>query len=89
VTSGAVGEPYLEGLPRPAGVYRNLLEGANVGDAFLRNTRWIKWMIVNIGDPLYRPFPAGGRRRSILPSHSIRSLSRTATSQGELPPSAP
>ena len=61
VTSGAVGEPYLEGLPRPAGVYRNLLEGANVGDAFLRNTRWIKWMIVNIGDPLYRPFPVGGK----------------------------
>jgi uncharacterized protein (TIGR03790 family) len=61
VTAGAVGEPYLEGLPRPAGVYRNLLEGANVGDAFLRNTRWIKWMIVNIGDPLYRPFAAGGK----------------------------
>ena len=59
VTAGAVFEPYLEGLPRPAGLFRNLLEGANVGDAFLRNTRWLKWMIVNIGDPLYRPFPAG------------------------------
>jgi hypothetical protein len=32
------------------------LEGANVGDAFLRNTLWLKWMIINIGDPLYRPF---------------------------------
>ena len=59
VTAGAVSEPYLEGLPRPAGLFRNLLEGANVGDAFLRNTRWLKWMIVNIGDPLYRPFPTG------------------------------
>lgn len=58
-TSGAVAEPYLEGLPRPGGLYRNLLEGANVGDAFLRNTRWLKWMNVNIGDPLYRPFPGG------------------------------
>lgn len=58
VTSGPVLEPYLEGLPRPA-IVRNLLEGANVGDAFLRNTRWLKWMIVNVGDPLYQPFPGG------------------------------
>lgn len=36
---------------------RNLLEGANVGDAFLRNTRWLKWHVVNVGDPLYLPFP--------------------------------
>jgi hypothetical protein len=35
------------------------MEGANVGDAFLRNTRWLKWMIVNVGDPLYQPFPGG------------------------------
>jgi uncharacterized protein (TIGR03790 family) len=61
LTSGAVDEPYLEGLPRPAGVYRNLLEGANAGDAFLRNTRWLKWTIINIGDPLYRPFAVGGQ----------------------------
>jgi uncharacterized protein (TIGR03790 family) len=59
VTSGSVTEPFLEGLPRPGGVFRNLLEGANVGDAFLRNTQWIKWMIMNIGDPLYRPFANG------------------------------
>lgn len=58
VTSGAVAEPYLEGIARPA-VVRNLLEGANVGDAFLRNTRWLKWMILNVGDPLYQPFPGG------------------------------
>jgi uncharacterized protein (TIGR03790 family) len=60
VTTGSVNEPFLEGLVRPGGTFRNLLEGANVGDAFLRNTRWLKWMILNIGDPLYRPF-AGGR----------------------------
>ena len=58
VTSGPVTEPYLEGIARPA-VVRNLLEGANVGDAFLRNTRWLKWMITNVGDPLYQPFPGG------------------------------
>jgi hypothetical protein len=36
----------------------DLLEGANVGDAFLRNTQWLKWMIINVGDPLYTPFKA-------------------------------
>ena len=59
VTSGAINEPYLEGLPHPDGVFRNLFEGANVGDAFLRNTAFLNWMIINIGDPLYRPFPGG------------------------------
>lgn len=58
VTSGAMAEPYLEGIPRPA-VILSLLQGANVGDAFLRNTRWLKWMILNVGDPLYQPFPGG------------------------------
>jgi uncharacterized protein (TIGR03790 family) len=57
VTSGPVAEPYLEGLARPDGTMLNLLQGANVGDAFLRNTRWLKWMILNVGDPLYKPFP--------------------------------
>jgi uncharacterized protein (TIGR03790 family) len=60
VTSGAMNEPYLAGLPRPDGVFHDLLAGANVGDAFLRNTRFLKWMIINIGDPLYTPF-AGGK----------------------------
>ena len=59
ITAGALTEPDLFGLPHPDGVFRNLLEGATVGDAFLRNTRWLRWMIVYIGDPLYRPFPGG------------------------------
>jgi len=59
VTSGAVEEPYLQGMAHPDGVFRNLFEGANVGDAFLRNTSWLKWKILNLGDPLYRPFPKG------------------------------
>ena len=61
VTGGAMAEPYLSGMTHPAGLFRNLLEGANVGDAFLRNTRWLKWMIMNVGDPLYRPFPTSGK----------------------------
>lgn len=59
VTSGAVDEPYLTGLPHPAGVFRNLFEGAPVGDAFLRNTAMLNWQIMNLGDPLYTPFPGG------------------------------
>jgi uncharacterized protein (TIGR03790 family) len=59
VTSGSVNEPFLQGLPRPGGLFRNLLQGASVGDAFLRNTRWLKWMILYLGDPLYKPFPGG------------------------------
>jgi uncharacterized protein (TIGR03790 family) len=56
LTSGAVGEPYLEGLAHPDQVFLYLFRGANAGDALLRSTRWLKWMIINIGDPLYRPF---------------------------------
>ena len=53
VTSGAVAEPFLEGIPHPDTVFRSLLEGANAGDAMLRGTAWLKWMIVNLGDPAF------------------------------------
>ena len=59
VTSGAVSEPFLQGLPQPDGVFRDLFQGAVVGDAFVRHTPWLKWMIVNMGDPLYLPFAGG------------------------------
>ncbi|HEY7389806.1 MAG TPA: TIGR03790 family protein [Bryobacteraceae bacterium] len=59
LTSGAVTEPYLEGLPHPDQFFLYLFQGANAGDAMLRSTRWLKWEIINIGDPLYRPFPKG------------------------------
>ena len=59
VTGGTMTEPLLGGLIHPDGLFRTLFEGANVGDAVLRNTKWLKWTILNIGDPLYRPFPAG------------------------------
>jgi uncharacterized protein (TIGR03790 family) len=59
VTAGAVDEPYLQGLPSPDVIFAALFEGANVGDAFLRGERWLKWQLINIGDPLYRPFPNG------------------------------
>jgi uncharacterized protein (TIGR03790 family) len=73
VTSGAVNEPFLEGLPRADGVFRQLLAGANVGDAFLRNTVWLRWVMINYGDPLYRPFP-GGRAPFIAPAETSLAL---------------
>jgi hypothetical protein len=57
VTSGATTEPYLENLPHPDQALWYLFHGANVGDALLRSERLLKWRILNIGDPLYRPFP--------------------------------
>ena len=66
VSSGAVAEPYLDALPHPGGIVRNLLEGANVGDAFLRNTEYLHWMIINVGDPLYTPFRGGRKPFSAL-----------------------
>ena len=74
VTSGSVAEPFLEGLPHPDVVYLSLLQGANVGDAFLRAEYALKWMLLNIGDPLYRPFPGG------FPAVGVPSLSPGLTS---------
>jgi uncharacterized protein (TIGR03790 family) len=59
VTSGSVTEPFLEGLVHPDQIFYYLFHGANVGDAVLRSTLWLKWMIINLGDPLYTPFPKG------------------------------
>jgi len=55
ITSGAIGEPYLSGLPHPDEVAYVLLQGGNAGDALLAGTSHLRWMIVNVGDPLYRP----------------------------------
>ncbi len=59
ITSGAVSEPYLDNLPHPDQAFLYLLGGSNAGDALLRSTRLLKWVIMNMGDPLYRPFPNG------------------------------
>lgn len=85
VTSGSVNEPYLEGLVRPGGTFRDLLQGANVGDAFLRNTRWLKWMILNLGDPLYCPFPNGLPPFNPPPPQFSLALSRRYVLNGDSP----
>lgn len=68
VTAGAVGEPYLENLPRPDQAFFYVFSGANVGDAFLRSERLLKWKIINIGDPLYRPFPTSTMAARVQPA---------------------
>jgi len=55
ITAGAVAEPQLQNIPHVDGIFRNLFEGANVGDALLRNTPLFTNLIY-LGDPLYRPF---------------------------------
>jgi uncharacterized protein (TIGR03790 family) len=85
VTTGAVNEPYLQGLVRPGGTFRDLLQGANVGDAFLRNTRWLKWMILNLGDPLYRPFPNGLSPFNPPPPQASLALSSRYVVNGDSP----
>jgi uncharacterized protein (TIGR03790 family) len=69
LTSGAVAEPYLPGMAHVDGIVHDLLAGANAGDALLRNTLWLRWMILNVGDPLYRPrfLPSESRPQSVAP----------------------
>jgi uncharacterized protein (TIGR03790 family) len=59
VTSGPIQEPYLNGVLHPDGVYKTLMQGASVGDAFLRNIEYLRWQVINFGDPLYVPFKGG------------------------------
>ncbi len=89
VTSGPNTEPYLEALARPGGVMQNLIQGANVGDAFLRNTRWLKWRIINVGDPLYTPFALAPAPFSVSPSLNSFSLYPRELVGGGARPSLP
>lgn len=56
-TMGSVDEPYAHAFSRSDQLFRNLFQGANVGDAFLRSMEHTDWQLICIGDPLYRPFP--------------------------------
>lgn len=57
-TFGAVNEPYVAGMPEYDQFFLYLLQGANFAEAAYEST-WIgAWMMVWIGDPLYRPYPS-------------------------------
>ncbi len=55
-TFGAVNEPYVLGLPAYDRFFHALLAGASYGEAGAESTFYVAWMLVFIGDPLYRPY---------------------------------
>lgn len=55
-TFGAVGEPYVAGMPEYDQFFLYLLQGASYGEAAYEATIVGGWMMEWIGDPLYRPY---------------------------------
>ena len=55
-TFGAVGEPYVSGMPEYDQFFLYLLQGASYAEAAYESTRVSRWMMVWVGDPLYRPY---------------------------------
>ncbi len=55
-TFGAVNEPYVAGMPEYDQLFRFLREGASFGEAAYESTRVGLWMMVFVGDPLYRSY---------------------------------
>ncbi len=56
-TFGAVSEPYVAGMPEYDQFFLYLLQGASYGEAAYQSTRVGLWMMMWVGDPLYRPYP--------------------------------
>jgi uncharacterized protein (TIGR03790 family) len=55
-TFGAVSEPYVAGMPEYDQLFLYLLQGASYAEAGYEATRIGGWMMVFVGDPLYRPY---------------------------------
>jgi uncharacterized protein (TIGR03790 family) len=56
-TFGAVNEPYVAGLPEYDQFFLYLTQGASYGEAAYESNTEAAWMVVFVGDPLYRPYP--------------------------------
>ena len=56
-TFGAVNEPYVSGMPEYDQLFLYLTQGATFGETAYESTVVGAWMMVFVGDPLYRPFP--------------------------------
>jgi uncharacterized protein (TIGR03790 family) len=62
-TIGPVYEPYLTAFPRPEQFFALLLQGElTLVECYYRTLPFNSWMMVLIGDPLYRPF----KNRSVV-----------------------
>ncbi len=55
-TLGPVAEPYLQSFPKPKDFFSDLYKGYSLAESFYRTKPFNSWMLVLIGDPLYRPF---------------------------------
>ena len=55
-TFGTVYEPYLDGFPTADAFTDALLRGRTFAEAALSANRYLSWMAIHLGDPLYRPF---------------------------------
>jgi uncharacterized protein (TIGR03790 family) len=56
-TIGPVGEPYLVAFPRPNEFFALLVQGElPLVEVYYRTQPFNSWMMVLIGDPLYRPY---------------------------------
>lgn len=58
-TFGAVNEPYVAGMPEYDQLFLYLTQGASFGEAAYQSTQIARWMMVFVGDPLYRSYPEG------------------------------
>ncbi|MBT3310369.1 MAG: TIGR03790 family protein [Desulfobacterales bacterium] len=57
VTTGSVGEAYLQSLPVPEVFFDFLVDGyLTVVECYMLSNPFLSWQMVLIGDPLYRPF---------------------------------
>ena len=53
---GVATEPLLDGFPTADGLVDALLKGRNFAEASLSASRFLSWMPIAVGDPVYRPF---------------------------------
>jgi len=55
-TLGPVAEPYLHSFPEPRAFFAELYKGTCLVETYYRTKPFNSWMLLLIGDPLYRPF---------------------------------
>lgn len=55
-TLGPVAEPYLHAFPKPKEFFTELYKGYSLVEAYYRTNPLNSWMMLLIGDPLYKPF---------------------------------
>lgn len=79
-TIGPVAEPYLHAFPRPRDFFGLLLTGRFcLAECYAYTLDLHSWMMVPIGDPLYRPFAA----RPVLKLEQVFAAERVPPEYGE------